>query len=98
MAPAPEVVVVDRPKHDPSQVLLVHVPGFQPDDIFVVVAYPLVTLVRVRAHRLWIRLNHFPLVRLRQPLADLPVKIQMMYPFIIYLVISFLTEVWDRRE
>lgn len=67
----PEIVVVDRPEHYSTQLLLVRVSRFQPHYILVVVTYPLILFERVWAHRVRIRLDHFPVVRLRQALANL---------------------------
>lgn len=71
MALAAEVVVVDRPKHDAAQLLLIHVAGLQLYYVLVVVAHPLVVLEGVRSHGLGIRLDDLPLVGVRYALTDL---------------------------
>lgn len=61
MARSAEVIVVDRPEHDSSQPILRHVFSFLTSDFLVVVAYPLVALVSVRSHSVWIGLHNSPL-------------------------------------
>ena len=74
MTGAPEVVVIDRPEHDAAEPVLRDVLGLAPCDRLVVVADPLVALVRVRAHRFRVGLHHRPVVAVLQAGADLVVR------------------------